>query len=96
MMFDQDLPNSLWAEATRTAVYIQNRCPHAILEDKTPEEAFTGMKPEIGHLRVFGCLVYVHIPKEKRTKMDPSGKKGVFVGYSETSKAYRIYIPNQR
>ena len=77
-------------------MYIQNRCPHAILEDKTPEEVFTSMKPEIGHLRVFGCHVYVHIPKEKRTKMDPSGKKGVFVGYSETSKAYKIYIPSQR
>ena len=28
--------------------------------------------------------------------MEPSGKKGIFVGYSETSKAYRIYIPGQR
>ena len=64
MMFDQDLPNSLWVKATKTVVYIQNRCSHAILEDKTPEEAFTGMKLEIGHHRVFGCPVYVHIPKE--------------------------------
>ena len=37
--------------------------------------------------------MYVHIPKEKRTKLDPSGKKGIFVGYSESSKAYRIYFP---
>jgi len=96
MMFDQDLPNSLWVEATGTAVYIQNRCPHAILEDKTPEEAFSGKKPEVGHLRVFGCPVYIHVPKEKRTKMEPSGKKGIFVGYSESSKAYRIYVPGQR
>lgn len=96
MLKDQDLPNSLWVEATRTAVYIQNRCHPAILEDRTPEEAFTGMKPEIDHLKVFGCHVYVHIPKEKQTKMDPSEKKGVFVDYSETSKAYRIYIPSQR
>jgi hypothetical protein len=42
MMFDQDLPNSLWAEATSTAVYIQNKCPHAILKDKTPEESSQG------------------------------------------------------
>jgi hypothetical protein len=40
--------------------------------------------------------VYIHVPKEKRTKMEPSGKKGVFVGYSENSKAYRIYVPCQR
>jgi hypothetical protein len=83
-------------------VYIQNKCPHAILKDKTPEEVFSGIKPEevflgikpeVGHLRIFGCLVYSHVPKEKRTKMEPLGKKGVFVGYSENSKVYRIYVP---
>ena len=37
--------------------------------------------------------MYIHIPKEKRTKLDPSGKKGIFVGYSKSSKAYRIYFP---
>jgi hypothetical protein len=62
----------------------------------TLEEAFTRVKPEVGHFRIFGCLVYFHIPKEKRTKLDPSGKKGTFVGYNESSKAYRIYIPGQR
>ena len=36
------------------------------------------------------------MPKEKRTKLEPSGKKGTFVGYSESSKAYRIYIPGSR
>jgi hypothetical protein len=96
MMCDQDLPSSLWAEATNTAVYIQNRSPHVILGEKTPEEAFTGENPEVGHLRIFRCSVFIHIPKEKRTKMDPSGKKCFFVGYSETSKAYIIYVPGQR
>ena len=37
--------------------------------------------------------MYIHIPKEKRTKLAPSGKKGIFVGYYESSKAYRIYFP---
>ena len=37
--------------------------------------------------------MYIHIPKEKRTKLEPSGKKGIFVGYSKSSKAYRIYFP---
>jgi hypothetical protein len=40
--------------------------------------------------------MYIHVPKEKRTKMEPSGKKGIFVGYSENSKSYRIYVPGQR
>ena len=40
--------------------------------------------------------VYVHVPQERRTKLDPSSRKGVFVGYSESAKAYRIYILGQR
>ena len=37
--------------------------------------------------------MHIRIPKEKRMKLYPSGKKGIFVGYSESSKAYRIYFP---
>ena len=62
----------------------------------TPEEAFTGKKPDLGHIRIFGCLVYCHIPVEKRTKLEPIVEKGILVGYSETSKAYRVYIPALR
>jgi hypothetical protein len=52
--------------------------------------------PSVDHLRIFGSPVYIHILKEKRTNLEPSGKKGTFVGYSETSKAYRIYVPGQK
>lgn len=68
MLHDQNLHFSFWAEATNTVVYIQNRCPHSILENITPEEVFTGNKPDLSHLRIFGCPVYIHIPKEGRTK----------------------------
>ena len=57
---------------------------------------FFRKNPDVNHLKIFGCPVYIHIPKEKRTKLDPSGKKGLFVGYSEQSKAYEIYIPGYR
>jgi hypothetical protein len=96
MMFDQDLPNSLWEEATSTVMFIHNMCPDVILKDKTCEEVFSRIKPKVGNLRIFGCHVYIHVPKEKRTKMEPSGKKGVFVGYSENSMYYKIYVPGQR
>jgi hypothetical protein len=76
-----------------TAIYVQNRSPHRILKDMTLEEAFSGKKPNVEHLRIFGCPVYFHIPKDKMNKLEPSGKKGIFVGYNESSKAYRIYIP---
>ena len=82
----------IWAEVARTIVYVQNHALHRINENKTLEEVFSGKKPEVSHLRIFGCPVYIHILKEKRAKLDPSGKKGIFVGYSESSKAYRIYF----
>ena len=72
---------------------VQKCTPHRVLKNKTPEEVFFGKKPEVSHLRIFSCLVYIDIPKEKRTRLDPLGKKGIFVGYSERLKAYRIYFP---
>ena len=92
MLHDQYLPMHIWEEATKTTVYVQNRTPHRVLENKTPKEFFSSKKPEFSHLRILCCPVYIHSPKEKRTKLDPSGKKGIFVGYSESLKAYRIYF----
>jgi hypothetical protein len=67
-----------------------------VLGNVTHEEAFMGKKPYIIHLRIFGCVFYCHIPTEKRTKLDPTTKKRILVGYNETSKSYRIYIPSTR
>jgi hypothetical protein len=96
MMYDQNIPLSLLAEAASTAVYIKNMCPHKAREEKTPEEFFTSKKSSVDHLRIFGCLVYIHVPKEKRTKLEPFQKKDTFLGYSETSKSYRIYVPGKK
>ena len=93
MLHDQYLPMHLWAEAARTMVYVHNRTPHRVLKNKTPKEVFFGKKPKVSHLRIVDCPVYIHIPKEKRMKLDPSSKKVIFAGYSESSKAYRIYFP---
>ena len=84
---------TLWADAASTPDYVQNRSPHRVFRNKTLEEAFTSVKPNVSHLRIFGCSVYIHVPKEKRSKIEPLGKKETFVGYSEISKAYWIYIP---
>lgn len=61
-----------------------------------PKEAFSHSKPYVSHLKIFGSSVYVRIPKDIRSKLDPSSKRGIFVGYSESSKPYRIYIPGQK
>jgi hypothetical protein len=82
----------LWAESCNTAVYLQNMNPHKVLGSMTPEEAFTRKRPEVSHIRISGCLVYFHVPVERRTKLEPTTEKGILVGYSETSKAYKVYI----
>ena len=81
MIHDQDIPMCLWAEATMTIVYVQNCLSHSALGFKTPEEMFSGKNLEVSHLKIFVFPVFVHIMKEKRNKMEPSGKKGIFVGY---------------
>jgi hypothetical protein len=93
VIHDQDIPMHLWVEASRTRVYIQNNLSYSALRFKILEDMFSMKKLEVIHIKIFSCPIFVHIPKYKRTKMDPSGKKGIFVGYFEVSKAFKIYIP---
>ena len=67
-------------------VILSVKDPHRVLENKTHEEVFSSKKLEVNHIRIFGSPVYIHIPKEKRTKLDPSKRKGIFVGYFESLK----------
>jgi hypothetical protein len=60
---------------------------------QTLEETFSGTRPDVSHLCIWGNVCYCHVPSKKRTKLDPTTVKGLLVGYSEASKAYRIYVP---
>eukprot|EP00253_Pinus_taeda_P025730 PITA_25730 len=75
MLYDQKLPKFTWVEATNNTVYVQNRLPHQALDNKTPKEVFSGVKLDIGHLRILGCPVYFHVPKDKRNKLEAIGRK---------------------
>ena len=77
-------------------IYVQNRVPHQALDNKTPEEVFTNVKPNVSHHSFFGCPVYFHVPKDKRNKLEAMRIKCMFVGYCENYKAFRIYILGQR
>ena len=96
MLDDQSLPFFLWAEACSIVVYVQNMSSHRALGSKTFDEMFTGKKPEIGHFRIFGCLTYSYVPFEKRTNLEATGERGIFVGCGETSNAFRIFLHAQR
>jgi len=85
-----------WAKSITTAVYIMNRTPTAIVHGMTPKENFIGKKLDVSHLGVFGCIAYVHVPNEKRSKLDPKVEKCIFIGYSLEQKAYRCFNPSTR
>eukprot|EP00253_Pinus_taeda_P024046 PITA_24046 len=80
MLSGAGLGQEFWVEAVETACYLVNRSPSSSLEDKTPQEVWTGKKPSLSHLRVFGCDAYVHVPREKRTKLDSKFEKCIFIG----------------
>ena len=82
MLYDQEMPKFLWAEACNIAVYIQNRVPSRALGKVTPESVFTGNKPEVSYIRIFGSIAYCHVLDEKRKKLDQTTEKGFLMGYS--------------
>ena len=96
MIHGANLPKSLWGEAIQAANYLKNRSPHKGLdEDITPYEAFTGIKPFVGHLRIFGSKVYVHVPRNQRSKLSPRAWVGTFVGYAPEQRGYKVWKNNR-
>ena len=65
--------------------------PTKAVDGMTPYEAWTGEKPQVDHLRIFGCQAFVHIPKPERKKLDSKSKKYILMGYGITTKGYRLY-----
>ena len=84
----------LWGEAYSTAVYLYNRRWHSTI-NSTPYQQLYGAKPSINHLRSWFTHVLVHIPSEKRGKLDHPVEEGFLVGYTSNPTVFRIYIPKQ-
>ena len=94
LLFEAKLPTYLWEEAVRTANYVANRMPHRALKATTPLERFSGKKPDISHLRIFGCRSYIHsLPSNK---FQVKSLLSTFVGYDDQSKAYRCFDHSRR
>uniref|UniRef100_A0AAV1TE02 Integrase catalytic domain-containing protein n=1 Tax=Peronospora matthiolae TaxID=2874970 RepID=A0AAV1TE02_9STRA len=91
MLHHAKLDKCFWAEAAMTAIYVKNRLPSPKVVHKTPFEIVYNLKPSVKHMRTFGCQTYILTPKENRLKWDPKARAGIFVGYEEVSKAYRVY-----
>ena len=86
MLKSKRMPKEFWAKAVQCAIYVQNRRPHAKLDDQIPQEAWSGQKPTISHLKVFSSVAYAHIPDQRRTKLEDKSKRYIFIGYDEKTK----------
>src|SRR5882762_1942585 len=89
LLADAALPNSYWFDAVEYAAYLQNIVPTRSLDEHTtPEEAWSGNKPNVSLTRVFGCKAFVHIPDKYRRKLDPKSLVCSFIGYGRNHRAY--------
>jgi hypothetical protein len=95
LLKQRGMPAIFWREAVVTTVYILNRSPTKALNGRMPYDAWHGRKPAVSHLHVFGYLVFGkefgHIGK-----LDDRSTTGVFIGYTEGSKAYCILNPGRQ
>ncbi|GJV31138.1 retrovirus-related pol polyprotein from transposon TNT 1-94, partial [Tanacetum coccineum] len=91
MLIFSRLPEFLWAEAVATACFTQNRSIINTRHNKTPYELLRGRKPNVEYFHVFGSLCYPTNDRDDLGKMKPKADIGVFIGYSETSRGFRIY-----
>ncbi|KAJ4810455.1 Pol [Rhynchospora pubera] len=96
MLHEFAVPKFLWAKAVNTAYHVVNRACIRSQFKKTPFELWFGHTPNISYFRVFGSKCFVLDESPKVTKFDAKSLPGIFVGYSTTSKAYRVYLPNSK
>nr|GEV77941.1 hypothetical protein [Tanacetum cinerariifolium] len=92
MLADAKLPVTFWAEAVNTACYVQNRILVNKSHNKTPYELFNGRSPAIGFLKPFGCHVMILNTLNNLGKFEEKGDEGYFIGYSMSSKAFRVPV----
>jgi hypothetical protein len=85
------LPSFLWSEAIFTSNYLVNRSPTRANSGMTPEEKYLGIVLNITNLCIFGCLSFLHIPKESRKKLNNKIRKCLFLRYDSKSKVYRLF-----
>jgi hypothetical protein len=90
------VPGCFWGEAVRHSVHLLNRLPTKVMGYRTPFEGWCGRKPQLGHMRVFGCIANVRPAVPHLKKLDDSSVGMVYFGVEEGSKAHRLYNPQTK
>jgi transposase InsO family protein len=96
MLEESGLSKVFWDEALAAFIHVANMVPTSSVPDKTPYEGWHNEKPNVSHLRVWGCLAYVHIQKDKRKHLGSHVEKCVFIGYPPECKGWKFYNPVTR
>nr|GEY08383.1 hypothetical protein [Tanacetum cinerariifolium] len=91
MLADAKLPVTFWAKVVNTACYVQTRVLVNKSQNNTPYELFNGRTPAIGFLKPFGCHVMILNTLDNLGKFKAKGDEGYFIGYSMSSKAFRVF-----
>ena len=91
MLAHAKLSNTFWAEALMTTAYVINRSPSIPLDGDIPQKLWTNKDLSYQHLRVLGCLSYVHMAKDQRGKLDPKSWPCIFLGYGDYKFNYRLW-----
>ena len=91
MLHNKDVARNLWGEAVNTACHTVNRVYFRPGTKKTPYELWKGKKPNVKYFRIFGNTCFILKDRENVGKFDSQSDEGIFMGYSSTSKAYRVY-----
>lgn len=91
LRFQANLPINFWGECVLTAVYLINRLPSKVLQNRTPYEILLKKKPNYEHLRVFGCMAFAKDTSKVNDKFAERGRKCIFVGYPHGQKGYKVY-----
>jgi hypothetical protein len=92
LVIDISLPSFLWTKTISNANFLVNHNPTKANLGVSAKEKYTSKKPHVDHLKIFGCVPYLHIPKEQIKKLE-NKTRCLFLGYDEHSKVYRLYDP---
>ena len=91
MLLNKKIPQKFWGEAVNTSCHIGNRIYFRVGTKKTAYEIWNGKKPKVKYFRVFGSKCYILNDRENLGKFDAKSDEGIFLGYSTSSQAYRVY-----